>query len=143
MWHLIGNYIQPIAFFFDELQTINHAAIIAERILFALNGFEFAGIQVTASICIVPSIFIIIKFIIVQILSSNYLEPALTYPGTIFNAIEVSPLLSILSINIYTASRTVRCRKGLLELALSVISSLSNDHSAALRHTDQKHTSYH
>ena len=92
------NVFKVVSAFFDELQAVNHTSIVSECILLALDGLEFTSIQLAAAICIVPSIFIIIIFVLVQHFSCYYFEPALAYTRTILNRVEVSPCLGVLSV---------------------------------------------
>ena len=107
---IISVYAQALIsfIFLDELQTVQHTAVITECILLALDGLELACVQIAAAICIVPEVLVIIVLIFVQVLSRNYLEPALAYAGTIFNTIEVLPGLGILGIECLTGNYLCR-----------------------------------
>ena len=91
----IGNL--AIVILLDELQTINHTTICSERILLTLDSLKFTSIDIARSICIIPCIFVIIVLTLIQIFSSNYLEPTLAYTRTVFNRVEISPCLRVFS----------------------------------------------
>mgnify|MGYP007002626799 CR=1 FL=1 len=79
-----------------QRQAIDHAAIVIKCILLAFDCLEFAGIQMTASICVVPGIFIIIVLLFIQKFGTDNLEPALAYAGAVVNIVEVLPCLAVL-----------------------------------------------
>ena len=82
----------------DEFQTSQHTTVITECILLALDGLELTSIQIATTICIVPEILIVIVLTLIQVFSRNYLKPSLAYTSAIFNAVEVLPCFTILSI---------------------------------------------
>ena len=125
------HYIQAITSISDELQAIDHTAIVSECVLLTLDGLELTCVQVAASVCIVPGILIIIVLVIVQVLSRNNLEPALAYAGTVLNAVEVSPLSSVLSINAIRGCSTVACSVIVLRCLVNIDRPLSG-HCAVL-----------
>ena len=92
------DQVLVILILIDELQAVDHTSIIPERILLALDGLKLSGIQVAAAVCIVPCLFIIIIFVIVEIFSGYYLEPSLAYTGTVIHTAEVFPCLCIMGV---------------------------------------------
>ena len=91
---VISPYSQALGIlvFIDELQSVNHTAVIAERILLAFDGLELTGVQIAAAVCVVPVVLIIIVFLFIQVFSRNYLEPTLAYTGTILNTVSYTHL---------------------------------------------------
>ena len=84
-----GIHLAVLGRHLQEYQTVNHTAVVVERILFALDGLDHVGVNLAVAVRIVPVIVAVVVFILMQVITGNNLEPALGSACAVLGSAEI------------------------------------------------------